>query len=216
MVRHRRARSAEAKRERRDSLLDGVLRLLEDEAPSTITMSRIAASAGVTKGTVYLYFASRDEVYRALQGRELARWLGSLVTLLGGDLRHRGPRALAELVVEQLRRHPEVTRSLALAFSLGAPSPGAPGQEDAAGLSIAARRAESLLRERLYLAEATGAPTLVMTMLAMVAGSLSLPPTVAALSDRRSPAPEEARSKALRELLTCLFERSAAVDATDG
>ena len=40
--------------------------LLEQRGPEAITMEEIAAAAGVAKGTLYLYFQSKDDLIQAL------------------------------------------------------------------------------------------------------------------------------------------------------
>jgi AcrR family transcriptional regulator len=43
--------------------------LLEQRGPEAMTMEEIAAAAGVAKGTVYLYFQSKDDLIQALIAR---------------------------------------------------------------------------------------------------------------------------------------------------
>jgi len=43
--------------------------LLEQRGPEAMTMEEIAAAAGVAKGTVYLYFQSKDHLLQALIAR---------------------------------------------------------------------------------------------------------------------------------------------------
>ena len=49
-----------AKRER---ILDAALKLFAHEPYQAVTMDRVAAAAGVAKGTLYLYFPSKDALY---------------------------------------------------------------------------------------------------------------------------------------------------------
>jgi AcrR family transcriptional regulator len=47
-------------------ILAAARRVMERYGPETATMEEIAAAAGVAKGTVYLYFQSKDELIQAL------------------------------------------------------------------------------------------------------------------------------------------------------
>jgi AcrR family transcriptional regulator len=58
--------------QRRDDLLEAAQRLFLDQGFIPTTIDQIAAAAGVAKGTVYLYFASKDEIRGAL-GERFAR-----------------------------------------------------------------------------------------------------------------------------------------------
>src|ERR1700726_4412871 len=52
-----------AKRER---ILAAALKLFAHEAYQAVTMDRVAVAAGVAKGTLYLYFPSKDALYRGV------------------------------------------------------------------------------------------------------------------------------------------------------
>ncbi|AOW92636.1 hypothetical protein BFN03_07875 [Rhodococcus sp. WMMA185] len=60
---------------RRRQILDAVAELLLEDGYDALTMSKAAARAGVAKGTVYLYFTSKQELLAALQGRMWERML---------------------------------------------------------------------------------------------------------------------------------------------
>lgn len=57
-------------------ILEGAARVLRARGYAGATTNRIAAEAGVSVGTVYEYFASKDEVFDAL----IAREIGAVVT----------------------------------------------------------------------------------------------------------------------------------------
>lgn len=78
----RRARSNDQKELRRDRILDASMRLLEQHAYREISVAHIASEARVAKGTVFLYFASKEEVFIALLERELASWGSELQEML--------------------------------------------------------------------------------------------------------------------------------------
>src|SRR4030042_6952453 len=47
-------------------ILAAARQLLEQRGPEAMTMEKIAAAAGVAKGTLYLYFLSKDDLILAL------------------------------------------------------------------------------------------------------------------------------------------------------
>ncbi|MCP9625060.1 TetR/AcrR family transcriptional regulator [Nocardia otitidiscaviarum] len=60
---------------RRRQILDATAELLLADGYDALTMSKAAARAGVAKGTIYLYFASKQELLAALQSRMWERML---------------------------------------------------------------------------------------------------------------------------------------------
>lgn len=51
------------KLKRRDSILASAKQLMEEEKYNEINMNQIAKKAGVAKGTVYLYFQTKQELF---------------------------------------------------------------------------------------------------------------------------------------------------------
>lgn len=60
--------------ERTEQLLDAAERVLLAQGLASTTVSDIADAAGVAKGTLYLYFPSKDAVMAALRARYLIRF----------------------------------------------------------------------------------------------------------------------------------------------
>ena len=65
----------------RQQILEVTMRLLEHDSYEGVSLSRIAAEAGISKGTLYYHFKSRDtlllalaEYYLQQQREELSRW----------------------------------------------------------------------------------------------------------------------------------------------
>src|ERR1700674_3952310 len=50
-------------RAKRERILTAALKLFAHEPYQAVTMDRVAAAAGVAKGTPYLYFPSKDALY---------------------------------------------------------------------------------------------------------------------------------------------------------
>jgi AcrR family transcriptional regulator len=71
--------------ERRTDLLDAAERLLAERGLGATTVADITSAAGVSKGSFYVYFASRDELVEALNARfgdELFLVLDDVLTAL--------------------------------------------------------------------------------------------------------------------------------------
>ena len=74
--------------ERRTELLDAAERLFAERGLNATTVADITEAAGVSKGSFYGYFASRDELVEALNARlggELFAVLDDVLTALVGD-----------------------------------------------------------------------------------------------------------------------------------
>lgn len=70
-----RARSGEAKEERREAILATALRMYErDPRFAAFTMAALAKEAGLAKGTLYLYFRTKEELFLALLERLFGEW----------------------------------------------------------------------------------------------------------------------------------------------
>ncbi|MEV7171051.1 TetR/AcrR family transcriptional regulator [Streptomyces sp. NPDC093224] len=67
---------------RRRQILDAVAALLLQDGYEALTISKVAARAGVAKGTVYLYFDSKQELLAALQAEMWGRMLEAPAALL--------------------------------------------------------------------------------------------------------------------------------------
>ena len=70
-----RARTETAKSEREDSILVAAEILLRQSGYDSMTMQAVATAAGLAKGTLYLYFTSRESLVLAVHGRLFDRWI---------------------------------------------------------------------------------------------------------------------------------------------
>lgn len=110
----RRARQPHQKEGRRQDILAAGLRCLEDERFQALTMARIAEEAGVAKGTVYLYFGTKEELFLALLEDMLLAWFEALDDSLGASREPLGAEGLAGLVTRSLEDLPHLPRLLGI------------------------------------------------------------------------------------------------------
>ena len=82
MVIRQRAVHSEDKQERHHAILDAAERLLTRAPVRVANVAEVADEAGLAKGTVYLYFPSKDELLLAVHERHVDDFFGALNALL--------------------------------------------------------------------------------------------------------------------------------------
>ena len=102
-----RALDGDDKEARRQAILDAADELFA-QRHSLANVADVAEAAGLAKGTVYLYFQSKEEIYLALHSRGVEHFFSSLIERLAD--RDRGPFTFSEM------------RALASAHLLDAPT----------------------------------------------------------------------------------------------
>ncbi len=109
----KRARSVEARAERRDDILDAAERLFAEQRFTELHMVRLAKEIGLAKGTLYLYFPTKESLFLAVVQRSLDAWF---VAIAGRLSRHAfiDPDALALELTDALVERPHLTRLLSL------------------------------------------------------------------------------------------------------
>lgn len=95
----------------RDRILDGTLRAIGQHGLRKLGMTDVAAAAGVSRGTLYRYFGSRDDLLGALFDFERQRFQAAVNDRLAG-IEPGLPRleAHVEFVLDYLRGHPALAR----------------------------------------------------------------------------------------------------------
>jgi len=101
----RRATAPEAKSERRAAILDAAVGLLREAPLGVFSVEALARRAGLAKGTVYLYFGTREEVLLAVHAERAQRLFDVLERTLAAP--KADPRRIARAVVRHLKDHPE-------------------------------------------------------------------------------------------------------------
>lgn len=79
-----RAVGAHDKEERRTAILNAAEKLYLKHPDRIASVAEVAVAAGLAKGTVYLYFPSKEEMLLALHERHVARFFARMVGLLTG------------------------------------------------------------------------------------------------------------------------------------
>lgn len=74
----RRAMRESDKAERRQLLRDVAWRLFQERAYEQINVQDVAREAELAKGTVYLYFATKEELFLSVQEQQFAAWFDAL------------------------------------------------------------------------------------------------------------------------------------------
>lgn len=86
-----------------------------DELPyDALTMDRIAADSDVAKGTLYLYFHSKEEMFLALYEQELERWFDELDAGLEKNSRNASFDGVVQLMSDSLQDRPAFLRLIAI------------------------------------------------------------------------------------------------------
>ena len=93
----KRARSLEDKSFRRQQILDAAAALFQEVGYEGFSVALLASKAGVVKGTLYLYFKTREEVFLALYDQSLSRMSEAFIAQLAPGM---SDSAFCELLYE--------------------------------------------------------------------------------------------------------------------
>ncbi len=100
MVVKQRAVAVADKEERRHAILDAAESLFLEHPERMASVAEVAAAAGLAKGTVYLYFPSKEEMLLALHERHTQAFFDRFVARVAGP----GPAGFDEILAVA-RRH---------------------------------------------------------------------------------------------------------------
>ena len=94
------------------TILEGAAHILERRGLEGYTTNAIAAHAGVSIGSLYQYFPTKDAITIALIERESADMVQEAIAALGQTDRRRALRALIEIAVRHQLRRPVLAKLL--------------------------------------------------------------------------------------------------------
>lgn len=113
-----RARREEDKDERRRALLDAARALFEEQPYAQVKIADVAARAGLAKGTVFVYYASKESLFLALTEQLLAEWMAALAAELEGVRGRISAQRAARILAGSLAARPTLARLLAILGSV--------------------------------------------------------------------------------------------------
>lgn len=109
----RRAVQDDQKSERRDIILSKAAKLIARKDFHEITVAEIAKEAGIAKGTVFLYFKTKEEIFLQLQAVYYELWFSDIDRRLNELIAAKRPCGIAEfagLTISTLRKQPLLFR----------------------------------------------------------------------------------------------------------
>ena len=109
-----RARKSEDKELRRRAILDAARALFAERGLAGFAMADVAARAGIVKGTLYLYWPTREELLLSVLEELLWQWLDELDGRLDDTAAPAPPRRLASIVCDSLASYEPLGRLLAV------------------------------------------------------------------------------------------------------
>ncbi|GCE11148.1 TetR/AcrR family transcriptional regulator [Tengunoibacter tsumagoiensis] len=118
MEKGRRAIDDEQKEVRRQTILDTAWQLYQQHSYETLTIADVAQATGLAKGTIFLYFKTKEALFLVVVEQQLESWFfevnGVLESLAG---RATIPQ-IAALFNDSLGKRPALTRLLAILHTL--------------------------------------------------------------------------------------------------
>ena len=109
-----RARKREDKALRRRAILDAARALFAERGLSAFAMADVAARVGIVKGTLYLYWPTREELLLSVLEELLWQWLDEMDGRIDETRPGLGARKLAKIICDSLSSYEPLGRLLAV------------------------------------------------------------------------------------------------------
>ncbi len=108
------------KQARREVILQAAATLFAEREDGLPSASEIAAKAGLAKGTIYIYFQTKEEIFVALLALELQALLNEVAHVFASADAPPGTKVAAfiDLYARHLERRPELLRMDALGYGV--------------------------------------------------------------------------------------------------
>ena len=109
-----RAVNEQQKEKRRNTILHAALQAFTEGTYNTVTIDGVAERSGIAKGTVYLYFKTKEELFLALNRQAQVEWFSVLTKRLQDEPSPTSIPRIVRLFAETLSHRPEFLRLTAI------------------------------------------------------------------------------------------------------
>ena len=110
----RRAVRDEQKLERRQAMLETAWQMFQQTNYEAVTIAAVAEASGLAKGTVYLYFKTKEELFLSIQEQQLAAWFDEVDAHLEAASGNCTVPQVVSIISNTLTERPGLTRLLAI------------------------------------------------------------------------------------------------------
>lgn len=114
MAIRKRAYSDEEKYQREQLILDAAQHLLMEKGFHDINMSEVARTAKLAKGTVYLYFQTKEELFLTLFERHFGTWLDTVEARLNELTAPIHKQTIVDILIDNTVKNRQLIRLAAL------------------------------------------------------------------------------------------------------
>lgn len=110
----KRARRDEQKQERRETILDTAWGMFQCSSYDAVTMDAVARETHLAKGTLFLYFRTKEELFLALTKRQLAEWFARVNAQLASLAAPASTETVAEIIAGSVQGHNGFVRLMSI------------------------------------------------------------------------------------------------------
>lgn len=110
----KRAINEQQKKQRRQHILDTALAAYETSSYEAVSMAALAQQVGVAKGTLYLYFSSKEALFLQLLTQAFADWFDALDSGLAAETTEEGITKVIALLGSTLAERPVFIRLMVI------------------------------------------------------------------------------------------------------
>lgn len=114
MKTYQRARKEDEKQQRRQAILSAAWEMFQMTSYESLAMAAVAERVRLAKGTMYLYFATKEELFLALAEQEIVGWFDEVIANLTAERAAWDIPTVVEAICPALESRPGLTRLLAI------------------------------------------------------------------------------------------------------